>query len=155
VRFARPIGGDGAGFFEVVDDEDELVIVVAVEGLDVDSGVGHAAGEFAELAGLVLAEAEGDDVALGEDADAGGLEGAAGEVSVMEEKVGDGGGGTGAGSGGNGRTGSNGNTNSKTNTNTKTNGDSGAGEPGAAAFDAGSGTAESFTQFGEGAGAVF
>jgi hypothetical protein len=147
VRRGRPIGGDGAGFIGVVDDEDELVIVVAVEGLDVDSGVGHAAGEFAELAGLVLTEAEDDDVALGENADAGGLEGAAGEVSVMEEKVGDAGGGSRAGSGSNGKTGSN--TNNGANTN------SGAGEPGAAAFDAGSGTAESFTQFGEGAGAVF
>jgi hypothetical protein len=65
----------------------------------------------------------------------------------MEEKVGDAGGGSRAGSGSNGKTGSN--TNNGANTN------SGAGEPGAAAFDAGSGTAESFTQFGEGAGAVF
>jgi hypothetical protein len=34
---------------DVVDDQDQLVIVVAVEDFDVDAGLGHAAGDLAEL----------------------------------------------------------------------------------------------------------
>ena len=41
----------------VVDGDDELMIVVAVENLDIDACVGHGPAELSDLAGLVVVEA--------------------------------------------------------------------------------------------------
>src|SRR5258707_1285127 len=65
------------------------MVVVAVEDLDVDAGLGHATGEEAELAGQVLLQADGDDVALGDDTDALRFERAAGAGAILEQEVGD------------------------------------------------------------------
>jgi hypothetical protein len=61
--------------FEIIDHENQLVIVVAVENFGVDAGVGHAAGELAQLSGLGLIEALDQDVIDRVDFDASDFEG--------------------------------------------------------------------------------
>ncbi len=61
--------------------------MIAVKHLDVDTAVREAAAQFAELAGLVLFEALHEDVAHGEDADAGGFEYRARGGAVGDEEV--------------------------------------------------------------------
>ena len=65
------------------------MIVVAVEDLDVDSGLSHPAREFAELTGFSLVQSLDHDVALFDDADAGCFERAASGRPIFEEEVGD------------------------------------------------------------------
>ncbi len=72
----------------VVDDEDQLVIVVAIEDLDVDAGVRHPAADLAELTWLGLVEPLDDNVSLRQNRDSGILERAPGGGSVLEEEVG-------------------------------------------------------------------
>src|SRR5690242_7558234 len=50
---------------DVVDHEDQLVIVVAVEYFDVDARLGHASRELAELSGLTLVQSLHDHIAGG------------------------------------------------------------------------------------------
>jgi hypothetical protein len=61
--------------FVIIDHENQLVIVVAVENFGVDAGVGHAAGELAQLSGLGLIEALDQDVIDRVDFDASDFEG--------------------------------------------------------------------------------
>lgn len=63
------------------------MIVVAVEDFDVDAGVGHAAGELAELAGFGLIEALDEDVVDRENLDARGFERIVRGVAVLKQKV--------------------------------------------------------------------
>src|SRR5690348_8879719 len=82
-----PRFGYNPSLLEIVDDQDQLVIVIAVEDFDVDAGIGHAAGELAQLSRLGLIEALNQDVVDGEDLDACGFEGVAGGIAVREQKV--------------------------------------------------------------------
>jgi hypothetical protein len=50
---------------DIVDDQDQLVVVVAVEDFDVDSCSSHPACEFAELTGFGLVQFLNKDVSLG------------------------------------------------------------------------------------------
>ena len=74
---------------EVIDDQDQLVIVVAVEDLDVDAGLRHPAREQAELTGHVLLQSLNEHFPFREDSDAGGLERLAGGGSVSKEEMSD------------------------------------------------------------------
>ena len=63
------------------------MIVVAVEDFDVDAGVGHAAGELAELSRFGLIEALDEDVVHRENFDARRFERIAGGVAIFKEEV--------------------------------------------------------------------
>jgi hypothetical protein len=70
-----------------VDNENQLVVMVTVEHLDVDTGFGHASGQQAELSWHGLMQAHTNDVANLEHADPGKLKGAPGGCAVGKEKV--------------------------------------------------------------------
>src|SRR5262245_64582289 len=74
VLFARPRCGDLARGREIVDDQDQSVIMVAVEDFDVDARFGHPSREPAELTGSALVQSLGHDVTLFKDLDARSLE---------------------------------------------------------------------------------
>lgn len=74
---------------QVVHDEDQVVVVVAVEDFDVDAGLGHPARELAELTGLGLVQPLHQGLPFGEHADAGRFERPARGGSVREQEVGD------------------------------------------------------------------
>jgi hypothetical protein len=73
IHLSFPGIGHGFAFFEVVDNEYELVGVVAVNDLDIHAGVGHAASDLSQLAGLVLPQPLNQDFLNAENLDAGGL----------------------------------------------------------------------------------
>jgi len=83
----RPRRRNSAGFLYVVYDQDQLIVVITVHHLDVDSGVTHSPSELAELAWHRLIQALNDNLALGEHLDAFGLECFARRGSVLEEEV--------------------------------------------------------------------
>src|SRR4051812_29220968 len=56
LALTHPLLGNEPRALDIVDDEDELMIVVAVHDLDVDAGLRHATRDAAELAGLVLGQ---------------------------------------------------------------------------------------------------
>jgi hypothetical protein len=87
--FALPLLGNLACASWVIDGQDEVVVVIAVESFDIHSGVGHSSGQFAELAGLVLIQALDQNFALLEDGNAGGLKRGARGGAVGEQEVGD------------------------------------------------------------------
>src|SRR5262249_44840828 len=68
---ARPRLGNLAPARHVIHDQDQVVIVVAVEHFDVDAGLGHSPCQQAELTGDSLLEALDDNVPFLGDADAG------------------------------------------------------------------------------------
>src|SRR4029077_4421997 len=70
--FSCPCIRDFPSLRSVVDDEDQLVIVVAVEDLDVDACFGHAARDLTELARLTLIQSLDKHVALLQNTDSGG-----------------------------------------------------------------------------------
>ena len=71
----------------IVDDEHELVIVVAVLHLDVHARIGHGAAELAELAGLVLPEALQEHRSHRGDVHADAVEHSLSLRTVLEEEV--------------------------------------------------------------------
>jgi hypothetical protein len=73
---------------EIVYDQNQLVIVVAVEDLDIDAGVSHPAREQTELAGHVLLQSLNEHLSILENPDASFLERRAGGRSVHEKEVG-------------------------------------------------------------------
>src|SRR5439155_19618119 len=85
-NLASPRLGDFLSSCDVIDHQDQLVIVIAVENLDVDARVGHSSGELAELTGDVLLQPLHQHLALGKDLDAGGLERLARGRTVMERE---------------------------------------------------------------------
>src|SRR3981189_3404689 len=60
---ARPCFGYCSALREVIYDEDQLVIVIAVKDFDVDACLGHPARDLAELTWLSLVQSQDDDVA--------------------------------------------------------------------------------------------
>jgi hypothetical protein len=65
-----------------------LVIVIAVEHFDIHTRVGHPASQLSQLSGDGLFQALDDDLALSDDADAGGLQRSSGGRTIVKEKVG-------------------------------------------------------------------
>jgi hypothetical protein len=63
------------------------MIVIAIEDFDIDSSVGHPAGELTELTGLRLVETLDEDLVYRDDFDAGRFERRASSFAVFEEKV--------------------------------------------------------------------
>lgn len=76
-----------AGAADVVNDEDQLVVMVAVHDLDVHAGLRHPARDLAQLTGDVLPEPGGNDLSVFEYANAGLLERATCGIAVLEEEV--------------------------------------------------------------------
>ncbi len=93
----RPSVGDAVRGGGVVrwDDHNEVAVVVAVLHRDVDSSVGHLAGEQPELPGNGLPELEGDDVADRDGTEAYALERQLRGGGVVDEEVRDAGAGDG------------------------------------------------------------
>jgi hypothetical protein len=74
---------------KIIHNQNQLMVVIAVQDFDVHAGLGHSAREQAELAGDILLQPLNDDVPFCEDADAGRFEGTSGGRAINEEKVGD------------------------------------------------------------------
>jgi hypothetical protein len=86
---ASPGLGYGASPHEVIDDQYQLVVVIAVKNLDVDACLGHPARELAQLAGLRLTQALHEHFTLRDNADSCRLKRSAGRSAIVEEKVSD------------------------------------------------------------------
>ena len=87
--FTHPGFGYCSALCDVVYDEDQLVIVVAVKYLDVDACLGHPARDLAELAGFSLVQSQDEDVAYFQNVDACRFERFASGHPIFEEKVSD------------------------------------------------------------------
>src|SRR6266850_2232659 len=87
VLFARPGFRNCFSLFEIIDDQDQLIVVIAVKDFDVDAGFGHQSSDLSELAWLSLVQALNQHLSLSENADACGLQRRAGGCSVFEEEV--------------------------------------------------------------------
>src|SRR3569623_2106982 len=81
-------GCSGGGLAIVVHD-DQLMIVIAIDALDVDTRIAERSRDGAELAGLVLIEPELEHVAHAEDLDPRGSQGGHRRVAVAHEEVDD------------------------------------------------------------------
>jgi hypothetical protein len=71
----------------LVNNQYQLVVVVAIQHLDVDAGLGHLTGQLAELSGHGLAQAQADDIADLEHPNTGKLKSASGGFAVGKKKV--------------------------------------------------------------------
>ena len=85
--FTHPGFGYCSALGDVVYDEDELVIVVAVKDLDVDARLGHPSRDLAELTWFSLVQSQDDDVAYFQNVNARRFERFASGLSILEEKV--------------------------------------------------------------------
>jgi len=88
LRLAGPRVGNLAPAGEIVHDQDQLMVVVAVQNLDVDARLGHPARQQAELTGQVLLQSLNQHFPLGENLNAGRFQRPAGARSVGKEKMG-------------------------------------------------------------------
>src|SRR5450755_323230 len=84
---AHPLIGNHLRARDVVDDEDQLMIVIAVLHLDVHAGIGHATRDLAELSRLALPQPDDHNVVLSNDADSRRLERLASRRAILEQKV--------------------------------------------------------------------
>jgi len=78
---------DRSSLRDVVNDKDELVIVVAVERLDVNARLGHPARDLAELTRFRLVQSLDKDIAFFQDVDACRFERSASGSPIFEEEV--------------------------------------------------------------------
>jgi len=85
----RPRVADHRGSVVAINRDDESMVVVAVENLDVDPGIGHDATELAELAGLVLVEPLHEHLAASCNGHPGAFDGCLCSRAVVYEEVGD------------------------------------------------------------------
>ena len=72
---------------DVIDHENQLVIVVAIQDFDVDARRGHTAGDFAELAGLRLVQTLDQHIAHRQHANSCGFESFTGVRAIFEQKM--------------------------------------------------------------------
>jgi hypothetical protein len=72
---------------EIVHDNNQLMVVVAVQHFDVDAGIGHPTREQTELTRHVLLQSLNDDFPFREDLDVGGFKRLSGGSSVSEEEM--------------------------------------------------------------------
>jgi hypothetical protein len=84
---ASPLLGHSAPSGQVVDDEDQLMSVVAVEHLDVHPGACHTARELAQLPGLTLVQALDQHLALAEDGNASRFQRSPGSGPIGKQEV--------------------------------------------------------------------
>ena len=93
VSLRKVLHAPGFGYFaspcEVVDDEDQLVLMIAVQDLDVYAGVGHAAAEQAKLTGHILPQTLDQNVSLGHYLNAGPNERVARRGGIFDQKMSD------------------------------------------------------------------
>src|ERR1051326_546316 len=76
-----------ASALDVVDDQNQIVIVIAVLHFDVHAGVGHPARDLAELSRLILTQLLHEHVVLADDVDTGAIERRACGARIVEKKV--------------------------------------------------------------------
>jgi hypothetical protein len=79
---------NGSALLEVVDDQYQLVIMVAVEDLNVDAGLRHPLRQLTELPWLSLIQSLNQNVTLFDDLNAGSFQRLAGSGPICEEEVG-------------------------------------------------------------------
>ena len=76
-------------FGKIVHDQDESMVVVAIQDFDVDSSVGHQPGERTELTWDSLLQAQAEHISFLNDANTLRFESAACRRAVLEQKMGD------------------------------------------------------------------
>ena len=87
--FLSPGFRDLSSALEVIHNENQLMVVIAVQYFDVHAGFGHAAREQSELARDVLLESANDDFSFLDYPDAGCFERGSGSRAVGEKEVSD------------------------------------------------------------------
>ena len=63
------------------------MVMVTVQDLDIDAGLGHPAGQLSELAGNILSQPLDQNLPFGDDADAGGFQRGARFLQVFKAMI--------------------------------------------------------------------
>src|SRR6185436_19169532 len=84
----RPRLRNRSPFRKVVDHQDKLVLMIAIDDFDIDSRFGHAARDLAQLSGFILVQSLHENLSLIQDTNAGRFECLAGSGSIDEEEMG-------------------------------------------------------------------
>src|SRR4030095_13550068 len=83
----RPLRGNHSGLAEVIDHKDELVVVIAIEHLDVHTCLNHSSGDLSQLAGFSLIQPHCYDIAHSQDANIDCFERSASSFAIGHEEV--------------------------------------------------------------------
>src|SRR5215471_18608859 len=87
LTLARPLFRNRTSRGDIVHHQDQLMVVVAVEHLDIHARLRHAAHNLAELSGLRLTQSLDQYFAFDKHADTGGFQRPAGSGAILEQKV--------------------------------------------------------------------
>jgi hypothetical protein len=82
-----PVPRNLTGALDIADDQDELVIMIAVKHFDIDAGLRHQACQLPKLTRHGLLQTLDNDLATLDDADPGALKGPAGCLAILEKKM--------------------------------------------------------------------
>jgi hypothetical protein len=87
--FPCPFLGNRSSAFNVIHDQNQLVVMIAVQHFDVNPGIGHSPCEYAELAWARLIESLDKHITHSGHPDASLFERRAGGSAIRKEKMGD------------------------------------------------------------------